>query len=393
VKRGGQMKGRTKKTDKVESKVLPKRSLPILVVALLVAGSIAAGFLAQKDSHRTISQSITTSKTENSTFKTPQSLAELLALPPTELEHCDIARMNLLCAEGLPGAENLNVNESVAMLDQWAKWIDSETTRNFHHYREDPAYYYHSENFYKMLMMAVVLYDDFHVRYNPKWIETPEAIRPDDGFGTDSRDILIHGLIGDQHMGTCSSMPILYIALARRLGYPVKLVTTRGHLFMRWDSPRERFDMDATGKGLDEYTDEHYKQWPFPVTGEEIKADGYLQSLTPAQELSVFLSIRAECLHQAGRIKETVAALAAAEKLEPNWRANQVLLAEAQQELNNESLAVSQQQALNHDEQVDQMVAQVMADNRARRAQLGIPEQSQIPVPLPDPTPKIPIPR
>ncbi len=387
------MKGRTKKTDKVESKVLPKRSLPILVVALLVAGSIAAGFLAQKDSHRTISQSITTSKTENSTFKTPQSLAELLALPPTELEHCDIARMNLLCAEGLPGAENLNVNESVAMLDQWAKWIDSETTRNFHHYREDPAYYYHSENFYKMLMMAVVLYDDFHVRYNPKWIETPEAIRPDDGFGTDSRDILIHGLIGDQHMGTCSSMPILYIALARRLGYPVKLVTTRGHLFMRWDSPRERFDMDATGKGLDEYTDEHYKQWPFPVTGEEIKADGYLQSLTPAQELSVFLSIRAECLHQAGRIKETVAALAAAEKLEPNWRANQVLLAEAQQELNNESLAVSQQQALNHDEQVDQMVAQVMADNRARRAQLGIPEQSQIPVPLPDPTPKIPIPR
>jgi hypothetical protein len=178
-------------------------------------------------------------------------------------------------------------------------------------------------------------------------------------------------------------MPVLYVALARRLGYPVKLVTTKTHLFMRWDSPTEKFDMDATGKGLNEYTDDHYKQWPFPISDEDVKAEGYLQSLTPAQELSVFLNIRAGCLNQAGRIKDVVAALAAAEKLEPNWRANQVLLAEAEQELNNQSSAASQQQAqLSHADQVDQMVEQVMAANRARRAQLGIPEQqTQIQVP------------
>ena len=40
---------------------------------------------------------------------TPANLAQLLALPPEQLEKIDIARMNLLCAEGLPGAENLNL--------------------------------------------------------------------------------------------------------------------------------------------------------------------------------------------------------------------------------------------------------------------------------------------
>ena len=127
--------------------------------------------------------------------------------------------MNLLCAEGLSGTEDLNVDESLTRLDQWAQHIQSETARNFHHFKEDPAYYYNSENFYKMLMMAVVLYEDYGIRYDPKWIAAPETIRHNDHFFADSRDILIHGLINSPHMGTCSSMPVLYIALGCRLGY------------------------------------------------------------------------------------------------------------------------------------------------------------------------------
>jgi hypothetical protein len=149
----------------------------------------------------------------------PASLKELLALSPVDLENCDIARMNLLCAEGLPGAEDLNVGASLALLDQWAAHIKAETDRNFHHFQEDPAYYYNSEAFYKMLLMSVVVYEDYGVRYNPKWIIAPAEVQDDDHFFADSRDILLHGLTGFQRMGTCSSMPVLYIALGRRLGY------------------------------------------------------------------------------------------------------------------------------------------------------------------------------
>lgn len=272
-------------------------------------------------------------------LRPPETLKELLVLLPAELEHCDIARMNLLCAEGLPGAEHLGVNRDLAVLDQWAQHIQSETARNFHHYQDNPAHFYNSTNFYKMLIMAVVLYEDHGVRYDPKRIESPEAARSDDHFFADSRDIFIHGLVGSSRIGTCSSMPVLYVALARRLGYPVKLVSTRGHLFMRWDSPTERFGMDATGKGLNEYTDEHYRQWPFAVSDEEIRAEGYLKSMTAAEELSVFLSIRGQCLQEAGKLKGAITAYAAALKFAPNWRGNRISLANAERQYAKKSSA------------------------------------------------------
>ena len=49
------------------------------------------------------------------------SYAELIALPEEELTKVDIAVMNLLSAEGLPGAENLNVKRCLVLLDQWAE--------------------------------------------------------------------------------------------------------------------------------------------------------------------------------------------------------------------------------------------------------------------------------
>jgi hypothetical protein len=343
VKRGGQMKGRANKTGKVERKVLPKRRLAILAFVILLIG-IATSF-AWVHFHQNFQKPNAIAAVESSTFKQPETLKELLALSPAEIEHCDIARMNLLCAEGLPGAENLNVDESLATLDEWAQHIQSEIDRNFHHFKEDPAYYYNSENFYKMLMVSVVLYEDYNIRYNPKWIEAPMEIRDDDHFAADSRDLLLHGLIGDQRMGTCGSMPVLYTALARRLGYPVKLVTTKEHIFMRWDSPTERFDMDATGKGLDKYDDEFYKTFPFPVTEQEIKEEGYFKSLSPEEELSIFLSTRGQCLMEAGRLAEATESFKAAYQFEPNWKGNQIILADAQQRSSPNYLPIPQQTA------------------------------------------------
>ncbi len=337
------MKSRANKTDKVERKVLPKRRLAIFTFVILLIGIVTS--FAWFHFHQNSQKPNAVTSVETSTFKQPETLKELLALKPAELEHCDIARMNLLCAEGLPGAENLNVDESLATLDFWAQHIKTEIDRNYHHFQEDPNYYYNSESFYKMLMMAVVLYEDYNIRYDPKWIAPPSEIQGDDHFFADSRDILIHGLIGDQHLGTCSSMPILYIALARRLGYPVKLVTTKEHLFMRWDSPTEKFDMDATGKGLDKYNDDFYKKFPFPITEQEIQDEGYLQSLSPKQELSVFLSIRSACLTEAGRLAEATESLKAACQLEPNWKGNQIMFADAQRKSSPNYFPVPQQTA------------------------------------------------
>jgi len=261
----------------------------------------------------------------------PHTLSQLMALRPDQLEGTDIALMNLLCAEGLPGAEELNVGECLASLDRWVEHAEREIDRNYHHFRQDPAYYYNSEAFYKMLMLAVVMYEDFGIRYNFKWIASPLEIRGDDHFFADSRDILIHGMVAPQRMGTCCSMPVLYVALGRRLGYPLKLVSTKQHLFMRWDSPTERFNMDATGRGVDKYDDDYYRKWPFSITEQEIKEQDYLKSLSSREELSVFLSMRGACLTEAGRLAEATAAFDAAYRRAPNWMGNQVMLAEARE--------------------------------------------------------------
>ena len=148
--------------------------------------------------------------------------------------------MNLLCTEGLPGADNLNQKSLLAQLDTWASRIRTETERHSYRFRANPSEFEHSEAFFRMLMMTVVVQEDFKVRYNPARATASGADSANDGFFQNSRDIFLHGLLSGDRTGTCSSMPVLYAALGRRLGYPLKLVTTKGHLFVRWDSATER---------------------------------------------------------------------------------------------------------------------------------------------------------
>jgi len=129
-------------------------------------------------------------------------------------------------------------------------------------------------------------------------------------------------------MGTCSSMPVLYIAVGRRLGYPLRLVTTKAHLFVRWEGGMDRFDVETTGKGMNRYDDEHFKQWPFPVTDAEIRTEGFLKSLTASEELAVFLSLRGNCLKESGALKEAANCFAQASRLAPTLNAYHALLAD-----------------------------------------------------------------
>ncbi len=94
-------------------------------------------------------------------------------------------------------------------------------------------------------------------------------------------------------------MPVVYAAVGRRLGYPIKLVSTRGktsgHLFARWDDPKtgERFNIEATNKGLGTPTDDYFRAGLYEL-GPEAEVDGcYLRSQTPRMELAGFLSARA----------------------------------------------------------------------------------------------------
>jgi len=164
------------------------------------------------------------------------TLSELLEMPAEGLADVDIAERNLLCATGLPGTKDLDIPHRLATLDRWAKRVRAETER--HVYRaHDPRWaehYRHSEAYLRAEFLLQVLQQDLGVRY--------DMTSSDDFSFADPRVAFLHGMVpaggqsvSDTMGGTCASMPVLYVAVGRRLGYPLKLVATDSHVFARWD--------------------------------------------------------------------------------------------------------------------------------------------------------------
>ena len=242
----------------------------------------------------------------------PRSLRELLDLNDHALGQCDLFRMNLLCAQGLPGTDNLDIDRCEFVVEKWARSINQVTKR--HLYRAtDPRYakhYHSSEGYYRMEMMTQVLQEDFGVRYNPARINEPDFKNPSDLF--------VHGMIENDNGGTCASIPVLLVAVGRKLGYPLKLVSTKGHVFCRWDGNRERFNFEGTPNGgCAMHDDEYYTRGLFELTQKELSWGIYLQSKTPRQELASFMGLRGHCLQDHGRLSDAMEAYRLAHTLHP----------------------------------------------------------------------------
>ena len=161
-----------------------------------------------------------------------------------------------------------------------------------------------------MAAMKQILQRDFGFR------DDVSLVNSMDYFGN-ANCLFLHGLL-DSHQGTCANLPVLYAAVGRRLGYPVKLVSTKSHLFLRWDKPGdERFNIECTGEGFLSDPDEYYMQWPFPMTKDEAENFQFLRSKSPKEELSFFLAHRGHCFHDNGLWDQATEAYACAADLQP----------------------------------------------------------------------------
>lgn len=239
-----------------------------------------------------------------------ETLKELLELTPEEREDVDIGRANLLVAKATPGGEDLDVDQVLGTLDQWAKAVAFDTDRHLYKFHADPANYENSEGYFRILSLITVLQRDLGVRYNPERIYEPDFTNPGDLF--------IHGMVGGDG-GTCVSMPVLYTAIAHRLGYPVSLVTTKGHVFARWEGEGgDRFNIEATNQGLTVHTDEHYREWPFPITDDEIERFGFLKSLDLDESIAVFMGSMGHAFADTGRDRAAIQTYFIAATLDPD---------------------------------------------------------------------------
>jgi hypothetical protein len=234
----------------------------------------------------------------------PGTLKELLALSDKDLGRVDIARMNLLCAEGLPNAGNNDIEQSLARIDGWAEAAKKAERKYLANYYKAPSKYENSIAKFKAVTLALTVKEDLKCGYSMGLVRS--GAMKDMGstrFFRDSRDLFIHGFI-ERGTGTCASIPVLLVALGRRCGYPLRLVSGKGHLFCRWEGKDEVFNIEASMQGVDIYPDSYYRSFPHPFTEVEREDEKYLKSHTPIEELGLFMNTRGNCLKENGMPRE-----------------------------------------------------------------------------------------
>jgi hypothetical protein len=209
-----------------------------------------------------------------------ESVARLIEVFLSSREHAfDVAEVNLRLAHGLPGSGTLDVDGLLRQLDQWTGLVALRVRNMQPHFEKSPGEYRNSRPYFQALVMATVLGRNLGARYRPELMADPVD-------WSDSR--FLHGPMTG-YGGTCASMPVLYVAIGRRLGWPLWLVRAKQHLFARWEDERDRLNIEATSHGLNCHPDEYYRQWPLPIEQNEIDG-GWLsrcsETGTPVRHVS-----------------------------------------------------------------------------------------------------------
>ncbi len=223
------------------------------------------------------------------------------------LDDYDIAGDGLRCAIGLPGMDTQLVGLGVDKLNDWTDAVEQFTKklrRKFQRRR-------HRQGEFLVAAMVECIQRKLGVQYNYDFMEGEYD-------ASDSRNLFIHGPLTG-FGGTCNSLPVVYVAIARRLQYPISLAQTKDHAFCRWDGPgRESFCFDAAGKGFLAHKEERYRQWPHRITAREEERNGYIRAMSKREELAFFASNRGNCLMDNFDFVSAVEAYHWAHELEPD---------------------------------------------------------------------------
>src|SRR5262249_14324829 len=170
------------------------------------------------------------------------SWMELVLRPEHELAATDLILMNLVCARGLPGTQGLDIAACVRRCDEYAERVRNSTFRQA--FAKRPEHWDYSWAKFRAHAMIAVFQRQCGFRYNYATTAENCPFRPEDTF--------VQGILFGEG-GTCASLPVLYAAIGRRLGYPLKIVKaigkrgTNSHFFCRWDDPGgERFNIETT---------------------------------------------------------------------------------------------------------------------------------------------------
>lgn len=222
------------------------------------------------------------------------AVKELRAILDGPEEGVSLTRAHFLVAAGIPDFLGLDIAQASAEIQKIADNVKVETDRNFAQHRAKNFQESRGrEEEYKLDMLATVLRDDFKIRYVQG---QPDHRKPETQF--------VNGLLRTK-TGTCVSMPILYVLVGERLGYPIHLVAIKDHYFCRWDDGKYASNIEATsGGGI---ADDAKYIADFKLTEAEVSGGFWMKNLTKKQVVAQFLAARATYWLEQGKRPQALA--------------------------------------------------------------------------------------
>ena len=179
-------------------------------------------------------------------------LERLASLPEDQIDTGQVAL--ILATEPFPG---LDVPSYSAQLDRMAMEIRQLTKGS-----TDPDY--------RIRAMNTYLYKRQGFHYDH-----------DDPYAQQLTNRYLNGIL-TTNTGSCTTMPLLYLALAQRLGYPIYPVAAPQHLFCRYVHGDGTHDnIEATSGGGLSSDDEYIRDLEIPAQG--IKSGAYMKTMTRRQ--------------------------------------------------------------------------------------------------------------
>lgn len=229
------------------------------------------------------------------------------SLSNEEIAKLDLAERAFRISEGLPCPIKLDLSTCRNKLDEWVEYIRWKTelsmrTERFRHPYETDATY-------RMLVLVSLVLRDLGVRYNQNVMKGEFDAR-------DSCSMLLHGILTGRG-GSCFTMPLLYTAIGRRLGYPLYLRHANGHTYYRWEDANESFNIEGTCWGFGPEPDEYFLTiGERPLSWKDVER-GYFRNLSPREEVAALLMQRGHCLLDHLRFEDALIALYTAHQLHP----------------------------------------------------------------------------
>ena len=90
------------------------------------------------------------------------------------------------------------------------------------------------------------------------------------------------------HMGTCNTLPLLYYAVAERMGYPIHAVLAPQHMFLRYDDGSYHSNIEAANGGGEATDQAIAREMEIPPEG--LRSGAYMRSLTKRELLAAVVA-------------------------------------------------------------------------------------------------------